>query len=53
MLATAGELPARDEGWAYEVGGRVRALAYLEPGRLRLESRNLLDITAQYPSCAG
>ena len=27
----------------------MRAIAYSEPGRLRLESRNLNDITAQYP----
>jgi bifunctional non-homologous end joining protein LigD len=30
----------------------VRALAYSEPGRLRFESRNLRDITAQYPELA-
>ena len=27
----------------------IRAIAYYEPGRFRLESRNLNDITAQYP----
>ena len=50
MLARAGELPADDAGWAYEVKwDGVRALAYWEPGELRLESRNLNDITRQYP----
>jgi bifunctional non-homologous end joining protein LigD len=50
MLARLGELPAKDSGWAYEIKwDGVRAIAYSEPGRLRLESRNLNDITAQYP----
>jgi len=50
MMAKLGELPANDGGWAYEIKwDGVRAIAYSEPGRLRLESRNLNDITAQYP----
>ncbi len=50
MLARLGELPAKDGGWAYEIEwDGVRTIAYSEPGRLRLESRNLNDITAQYP----
>jgi bifunctional non-homologous end joining protein LigD len=50
MMARLGALPARDDGWAYEIKwDGVRAIAYSEPGRLRLESRNLNDITAQYP----
>jgi bifunctional non-homologous end joining protein LigD len=50
MMAKLAELPARDDGWAFEIKwDGVRALAYSEPGRLRLESRNLNDITAQYP----
>ena len=50
MIAQLGELPAKDSGWAYEIKwDGVRAIAYSEPGRLRLESRNLNDITAQYP----
>jgi bifunctional non-homologous end joining protein LigD len=53
MLARAGKLPAEDEAWAYEVKwDGVRALAYSEPGELRLESRNLKDITASYPELA-
>jgi bifunctional non-homologous end joining protein LigD len=50
MMARLGTLPANDSGWAYEIKwDGVRAIAYSEPGRLRLESRNLNDITAQYP----
>jgi len=54
MLAGAGTLPARDQGWSFEVKwDGVRAIAYAQPGRLRLESRNLRDITAGYPEVRG
>ncbi|HSZ14147.1 MAG TPA: DNA ligase D [Solirubrobacteraceae bacterium] len=50
MLARSGELPREDGGWAYEVKwDGVRALAYSQPGELRLESRNLKDIGDSYP----
>jgi bifunctional non-homologous end joining protein LigD len=50
MLARAGTLPADDRGWAYEIKwDGVRAIAYSQPGVLRLESRNLNDITDSYP----
>ncbi len=50
MLARLAELPAKDVGWAVEVKwDGVRAIAYCRPGRLGLQSRNLRDITAQYP----
>jgi bifunctional non-homologous end joining protein LigD len=50
MLATAAALPRRDEGWAYEVKwDGVRALTYWQPGRMRIESRNLNDISSRYP----
>lgn len=50
MLATLGELPADERGWAYEIKwDGVRALVQYEPGRLRIVSRNLNDVTAQYP----
>lgn len=53
MLARAGALPADEERWAYEIKwDGVRAIAYSEPGELRLESRNLNDITARYPELA-
>ena len=39
-----------DEGWAAEVKwDGVRAIAYCRPGRLALQTRNLNDVTAQYP----
>ncbi len=31
----------------------MRAIAYIQPGRLRLESRNLNDITEAYPEVRG
>ena len=50
MLAKLSRLPARDKGWAVEVKlDGVRAIAYCRPGRLELQSRNLRDITSQYP----
>ncbi len=54
MLARLGELPAREAGWGFEVKwDGVRAIAFAEPGRLRLQSRNLNDITARYPELRG
>ncbi len=50
MLARAGELPPDDGRWAYEIKwDGVRAIAYSHPGELELQSRNLNDITGQYP----
>jgi len=50
MLAKPAKMPASDEGWAAEVKwDGVRAIAYCRPGRLSLESRNLRDISRQYP----
>src|SRR5579859_1002243 len=50
MLARAGDLPADEANWSFEVKwDGVRAIAYLQPGRLRLESRNGNDITEAYP----
>ena len=43
-------LPADGRGWAYEFKwDGVRAVAYVEDGRVRLRSRNDLDITPAYP----
>jgi bifunctional non-homologous end joining protein LigD len=55
MLAAPGEPPARDLGaWAVEFKwDGVRALAFIEAGRLRLASRTGKDITATYPEVAG
>jgi bifunctional non-homologous end joining protein LigD len=50
MLAKLAKMPASDEGWAAEVKwDGVRAIAYCRPGRLELQSRNLRDISRQYP----
>ena len=54
MLAKAGELPADERGWAYEIKwDGVRAVAYARPGELVLESRNLIAITEKYPELGG
>jgi bifunctional non-homologous end joining protein LigD len=53
MLATLSALPRDDQAHGYEIKwDGVRAIAYCAAGRLRLESRNLRDITAQYPEVA-
>ncbi len=50
MLARAGRLPADDAGWAFEIKwDGVRAITYWQPGELRVESRNLNDVSARYP----
>jgi bifunctional non-homologous end joining protein LigD len=50
MMARLAPLPRDDGSWGYEIKwDGVRALAYSTPGRLRLESRNLKDITSRYP----
>ena len=50
MLATPGALPRREAEWAFEVKwDGVRAITYWQPGRMRIESRNLNDITSRYP----
>jgi bifunctional non-homologous end joining protein LigD len=54
MLARAGELPRDEDQWSFEVKwDGVRAIAYIQPGRLRLESRNLNEITDAYPEVRG
>jgi bifunctional non-homologous end joining protein LigD len=50
MMARTGTLPGDDADWAFEVKwDGVRAICHSEPGRMRLHSRNLLDITPRYP----
>jgi bifunctional non-homologous end joining protein LigD len=54
MLAGAGTLPREESRWSFEVKwDGVRAIAYIKPGRLRLESRNLNEITGAYPEVRG
>jgi bifunctional non-homologous end joining protein LigD len=55
MLAVTGTFPARSpHDWAVEMKwDGVRALAFIEAGRLTLRSRTGKDITATYPELAG
>ncbi len=55
MLARASEdLPSPQDGWSFEVKwDGVRTIAYVQPGRLRLESRNLRDVSDSYPEVRG
>jgi bifunctional non-homologous end joining protein LigD len=54
MLARPGEVPREESKWSFEVKwDGVRAIAYSQPGRFRLESRNLNDVTAAYPEVRG
>jgi bifunctional non-homologous end joining protein LigD len=50
MLARLAKLPRDADEWAVEVKwDGVRAIAYCRPGRVQLQTRNLNDVTAQYP----
>jgi bifunctional non-homologous end joining protein LigD len=50
MLARLSELPRDDGKWAVEVKwDGVRAIAYCKPGRVELQTRNLNDVSVQYP----
>jgi bifunctional non-homologous end joining protein LigD len=50
MLATAGELPQRDAGWSYEFKwDGIRAICYIEGGRVRAMSRGDKDLTRGFP----
>jgi bifunctional non-homologous end joining protein LigD len=50
MLATIGSLPGddRDHAFEYKWDG-VRTIALIDQGRVRLQTRNLLDATRRYP----
>ena len=50
MLARTGPLPREDGGWAYEIKwDGVRAIAFVQGGRLKLQARSGRDITPRYP----
>jgi bifunctional non-homologous end joining protein LigD len=50
MLARTGQLPPDDEHWAFEIKwDGVRAIAFVQGGRLRLQARTGRDVTARYP----
>jgi bifunctional non-homologous end joining protein LigD len=53
MLATPGALPEDDARWAFEIKwDGVRAILYVEGGRVRALSRNDLDVTSSFPELA-
>ena len=50
MLAKLSTLPRDDGKWAVEVKwDGIRAIAYCQPGRVQLQTRNLNDVSVQYP----
>jgi bifunctional non-homologous end joining protein LigD len=50
MLARTGPLPPDDGRWAYEIKwDGVRAIAFVQGGRLALRARSGRDVTARYP----
>ncbi len=50
MKATLSTLPPDDGNWAYEIKwDGYRTLAFVDDGRVRLQSSNLLDVTAKWP----
>ena len=50
MLAKPGSMPANDSDYGFEMKwDGIRAILYIDHGRAYLSSRNLLDITRQYP----
>lgn len=56
MLAVPGELPppGEQDRWGYEMKwDGVRAVGYVDGGRLRLRSRSGKDVTDTYPELAG
>jgi len=49
-LATPGSLPLDDAGWAFEIKwDGVRAISFIEGGRIRMLSRNDKDLTPSFP----
>ncbi len=50
MLATLGTLPAEDRDWAFEMKwDGVRAIVFVDGGRVTVRSRNDRDVTVSYP----
>jgi len=53
MLAVPGRLPEDDANWAFEIKwDGIRAILFVEGGRVRAQSRNDLDISASFPELA-
>ena len=50
MLAVAGSLPRDDAAWAYEFKwDGIRAISYVDGGRIRIVSRNGNDLSGAFP----
>jgi bifunctional non-homologous end joining protein LigD len=50
MLAKLSKLPGNDADWGFEIKwDGIRALAFVDGGRIRLQNRNGRDATRQYP----
>ncbi len=53
MLATAGPLPDDSTPWAFEIKwDGIRAILFVEGGRVRAQSRNDLDVSSAFPELA-
>lgn len=53
MKAVLGELPADDDRWAYEIKyDGYRTIAFVDDGRVRLQSTKGIDVTTTYPELA-
>jgi len=54
MKAGIGVLPTDDSNWAFEIKwDGYRTLAFIDDGRVRLQSTKGLDVTANYPELHG
>ena len=54
MLATIGDRPFSNPNWLFEIKwDGVRALAWIEDGRLAIRARSGAEITARYPELAS
>lgn len=54
MLASPGTLPQNDNDYAYEIKwDGIRTICYIKHGRMLLSSRNLRNITGQYPELSA
>jgi bifunctional non-homologous end joining protein LigD len=54
MLAAIGNLPANEDGWAFEFKwDGIRGIFYFGEGRFQILSRNDRDVTVTYPELEG
>ncbi len=53
MLATAGPMPDESTPWAFEIKwDGIRAILFVEGGRVRAQSRNDLNVSSAFPELA-